>query len=128
VAGCKPMWQNMRAYETINNNPCPHINAELLLMSQQDSFCYNSNISGHKLIWTFFCFVSVCGTRPKVCPHISVALCITIQLTVRRRVLENSILAQLINKFPPFMELEDLLQCSQEPATGPYPEPDQCCP
>jgi hypothetical protein len=25
------MWQNMRSYQTIINNPCPHINAELLL-------------------------------------------------------------------------------------------------
>jgi hypothetical protein len=30
------MWKNMRAYQTIKNNPCPHINAELLLMSRMD--------------------------------------------------------------------------------------------
>jgi hypothetical protein len=26
------MWQNLRAYRTITNNPCPHINDELLLV------------------------------------------------------------------------------------------------
>jgi hypothetical protein len=26
------------------------------------------------------------------------------------------------------MELEDLLRCSQEPSTGPYPKPDQSSP
>jgi hypothetical protein len=30
------MWQNMRAYQTITNSPCPHINAELLLVYQMD--------------------------------------------------------------------------------------------
>jgi hypothetical protein len=30
------MWQNMRDYQTITNNPCPHINAELLLVSTLD--------------------------------------------------------------------------------------------
>jgi hypothetical protein len=30
------MWQNMRVYQTITNNPCPHINAELLLVSKMD--------------------------------------------------------------------------------------------
>jgi hypothetical protein len=28
------MWQNKRAYHIITNNPCPHINAELLLVSR----------------------------------------------------------------------------------------------
>jgi hypothetical protein len=28
VVACKPMGQNMRAYQTITNSPCPHINAE----------------------------------------------------------------------------------------------------
>jgi hypothetical protein len=31
-----PMWQNMRAYQTITNNPCPLTNAELLLVSRMD--------------------------------------------------------------------------------------------
>jgi hypothetical protein len=30
------MWQKIRAYQTITNNPCPHINAELLLVSRMD--------------------------------------------------------------------------------------------
>jgi hypothetical protein len=38
------MWQNMRAYQTITNNPCPHINAQLLLVSTQYSFSYNSQM------------------------------------------------------------------------------------
>jgi hypothetical protein len=44
VVSCKPMWQNIRAYQIINNNPCPHINAELLLVSAQYSLSYNSQI------------------------------------------------------------------------------------
>jgi hypothetical protein len=35
VVACKPMWQIMRAYQTITGYPCPHINAELLLVSSQ---------------------------------------------------------------------------------------------
>jgi hypothetical protein len=31
---------------------------------------------------------------------------------------------QLVKKFLPFMELESSLMCSQEPATGPCPQPD----
>jgi hypothetical protein len=30
--------------------------------------------------------------------------------------------------FPPFMEPEGSLQCSQESAIGPYPEPDESSP
>jgi hypothetical protein len=30
------MWQNMRATKTFAKNPCPHINAELLLVSRMD--------------------------------------------------------------------------------------------
>jgi hypothetical protein len=30
------MWQNKRAYKTITSNLCPHINAELLLVSRMD--------------------------------------------------------------------------------------------
>jgi hypothetical protein len=33
------MWQNMRAYhQTITNNPCPHINAQLLLVVSTQYF------------------------------------------------------------------------------------------
>jgi hypothetical protein len=45
VVACKPMWQNLRAYQPVTNNPCPHINAELLLVSTQYSFSHNSQIN-----------------------------------------------------------------------------------
>jgi hypothetical protein len=35
VGACKPMWLHMRAYQTIANNPCPHIIAELFLVLLQ---------------------------------------------------------------------------------------------
>jgi hypothetical protein len=38
------MWQNMWACQTVTSNPCPHINAELLLVSMQYSFNHNSQI------------------------------------------------------------------------------------
>jgi hypothetical protein len=34
VVACKSVWQNMRDYQIIANNPCTHINAELLLVSE----------------------------------------------------------------------------------------------
>jgi len=33
------------------------------------------------------------------------------------------IVIQVFNKFPVFMEAEDTLECSQDPATEPCPEP-----
>jgi hypothetical protein len=36
VVASKPVRQNMRAYRTFTNNPGPHINAELLLVSRMD--------------------------------------------------------------------------------------------
>jgi hypothetical protein len=61
MVACKPMWQNLRAYQTIANNPSPHINAELLLVSTQYSYSYNSQ---NECFWTcvdmdiFSCFVT----------------------------------------------------------------------
>jgi hypothetical protein len=61
----------------IISNPCPHINAELLLASTQYSFSINHklNISGHMLIW-IFCLFWYVELVAKVCPHVSVTLCI----------------------------------------------------
>jgi hypothetical protein len=36
--------------------------------------------------------------------------------------------AQLVMKSPPFMEPEDSLPCSQDPATGQFPEPVKSIP
>jgi hypothetical protein len=36
--------------------------------------------------------------------------------------------SQSVTKIPPFMDPEGSLLCSQEPATGPYPEPDEYSP
>jgi hypothetical protein len=37
--------------------------------------------------------------------------------------LEKTQVTQLLNNFPKFMQLEDLLPSSEQPATGPYHEP-----
>jgi hypothetical protein len=42
--------------------------------------------------------------------------------------LEKLTVSQLVKKFPTFMEHESSLPYSQEPATGPYPEPDESNP
>jgi hypothetical protein len=34
VVASKPVWQNMRAYRAVTNDPCSRINIELLLMSR----------------------------------------------------------------------------------------------
>jgi hypothetical protein len=48
------------------------------------------------------------------------------KLTAWDRILhEKLIVTQLVKKFPPSMEPEVSLLCSQ-PVTGPYPEPDAC--
>jgi hypothetical protein len=36
VVAYKPMLQNMQVFQTVASNPCPHINAELLLVSRMD--------------------------------------------------------------------------------------------
>jgi hypothetical protein len=48
------------------------------------------------------------------------------KLTPRSRIpLENLTVAQLVKEFPHFMETEGSVPCSQEPSTGPCPEPDE---
>jgi hypothetical protein len=49
---------------------------------------------------------------------------VTVLTPWRRILFEKTIVTQLIKKYPAFlMEPEGSLQCSQKPATGPYPEP-----
>jgi hypothetical protein len=61
---CKSMWQNMRAYQTITNNPCPYIIVELLLVFIQHSFSHKSQFKCFRthLDRTLF-LVFVRGTR-----------------------------------------------------------------
>jgi hypothetical protein len=45
-----------------------------------------------------------------------------------RDLLEKLIIAEMFKKFPAFLESEVSLPCSQQPATGPYPEPHASSP
>jgi hypothetical protein len=47
-----------------------------------------------------------------------------IDLTTWNKVLQKSIIAQLIEKFPAFMKREGPLPCSQNLVTAPYPKRD----
>jgi hypothetical protein len=69
-----------------------------------------------------------------VCVHVCECVCMYVYMYVRACVcnelheavlLEKLIFAQLVKKFPTFMELECLLPCSQEPTTGSHLEPDE---
>jgi hypothetical protein len=58
VVACKSMRQDMRAYQTVTNNPCPHIDAELLLLSTWYSCRYIPQINVSGYVDTFSCLVS----------------------------------------------------------------------
>jgi hypothetical protein len=36
VVARRSMWQNMRVHQGVTNNPCPHINPQLVLVSRID--------------------------------------------------------------------------------------------
>jgi hypothetical protein len=57
-----------------------------------------------------------------------ISLCFYVPLFLAVSVSFSVTVARLINKFPPFMEHEGSISCSQEPATGPHPEPDESSP
>jgi hypothetical protein len=63
------------------------------------------------------CF-STDGTQTSAGPRLN------IYVTPWNTGLEQLNVVELVNKFPPFMETEGSVPCSQGPATGPYPDPD----
>jgi hypothetical protein len=78
VVACTPMRQNMRAYRTVTNNPCAHINAELLLVSTQYSSSSNPQNKCFRMhvdmdIFFLFWYVELV---PKFCLHLSVGPCL----------------------------------------------------
>jgi hypothetical protein len=57
------------------------------------------------------------GAPVKRTPHLHGPACSSV-------LLEKFIVVQPVKKSPTFMEPKDSLSCSEEPATGFYPEPD----
>jgi hypothetical protein len=57
------MWQDMRAYQTITSSPCPHINADLLLVSTQYSVSYNLQVKCLQTHVDMEMLFFECGTR-----------------------------------------------------------------
>jgi hypothetical protein len=59
VVACKPMWQNMWAYQTVTNNSCPHVNAwrDILSISYirtLSAIAHKLNVSGNMYTWKFY--------------------------------------------------------------------------
>jgi hypothetical protein len=61
VVACKLMWQNKWAYQRISNNPCPCINAELLLVFRMNY-----------IMWTLLCPLAL---AENIADAISTELC-----------------------------------------------------
>jgi hypothetical protein len=64
MLACKPMWQIMRAYKTVTNNPCTHINAQLLLVSGMD---YTMRILHSPLVFVVNIDDAVCTEICLIC-------------------------------------------------------------
>jgi len=63
-------------------------------------------------------------TQHAICIALFFRLLIDKPTSWSRILLEKLIVTQLVKKFPAFYWTQTFITVSQEPATGPYPEPD----